>query len=323
MSVENSITLKWSEAEDNRYVAGYRIYQLPAEGMTADKTLIATVGADTLVYKVINLVPGTEYRFEVTAFDAAGNESKGAQITAKTGGTPEPPKDTEKPSAPKVKAEYVKADSAVISWEASTDNTGVIGYEVYQDGKLLATVTDKLYWQATGLKAGTEYTYEVKAYDAAGNYSDAGSVTFTTLEEVKDPDPAPGGDDQKPGEDQKPSGDQKPGGDQNPDGGKTPDDNNSKSDNDKQSGGTVQAVKTGDDSSVVFPIMALAVSALVAGGSAYIVKRSKKRAEAKRTRDKESQKRIEAVNIGLVYRQDERRRKNIYSRRRYMMPRID
>jgi len=56
-----------------------------------------------------------------------------------------------------------------ISWEASTDNVGVAGYNVWVDEILEGTTTDLFY--ELQLNPGT-YSITVTAFDAAGNESD-------------------------------------------------------------------------------------------------------------------------------------------------------
>ena len=91
--------------------------------------------------------------------------------------------DTEVPTAPtEIIAENITENTADISWTASIDNVGVTGYEVYNGDILIATVNDGTSVKVTGLTAGTEYTLSVKAVDAAGNKSEAGTVTFKTTE---------------------------------------------------------------------------------------------------------------------------------------------
>lgn len=68
-----------------------------------------------------------------------------------------------------------------LSWSASTDNIAVTGYNVYQGGLLIATVSNTSY-TVTGLSATTHYYYTVKAVDAAGNLSVASNtVDINTL----------------------------------------------------------------------------------------------------------------------------------------------
>jgi len=88
--------------------------------------------------------------------------------------------DTEAPSQPgNVSASNITTSSATISWNASTDNVGVTGYNVYVDGHLVTTITGTAQ-NLSGLDPSTSYTVSVTAIDAAGNESSAGSVTLTT-----------------------------------------------------------------------------------------------------------------------------------------------
>ena len=93
--------------------------------------------------------------------------------------------DTEAPSVPTgLASSNITTSSATISWNASTDNVGVTGYEVYQNGSLVSNVTGTSY-TASGLSAATTYSFAVKAYDAAGNISAmSSSLNVTTSDEV-------------------------------------------------------------------------------------------------------------------------------------------
>ncbi len=90
--------------------------------------------------------------------------------------------DTEAPTAPSnLTASNVTQTTVDLSWTASTDNVGVTQYDVYQNGSYLGNVTSTSA-QVTGLTAATEYSFYVKAKDAAGNVSAASNtVTVTTL----------------------------------------------------------------------------------------------------------------------------------------------
>jgi len=69
---------------------------------------------------------------------------------------------------------------ADLSWPAASDNTGVSGYSVFADGKLVSASKDPKA-RVTGLTAATRYTFTVTARDAAGNESRPSlSVTATT-----------------------------------------------------------------------------------------------------------------------------------------------
>ncbi len=91
--------------------------------------------------------------------------------------------DSENPSVPtNVIASNITDDSVEISWDASTDNVGVIDYLIYLNGTYLQTssfTTTIL----TELTDNTSYEITIKARDAASNLSNASTIlSFTTLE---------------------------------------------------------------------------------------------------------------------------------------------
>ena len=92
--------------------------------------------------------------------------------------TPPPPVDTSPPSTPtNLSASGVTATSANLSWSASTDNVGVTGYDVLRapgtSGGTFATITtvSGTSFTDSSLAASTNYRYQVRARDAAGNMS--------------------------------------------------------------------------------------------------------------------------------------------------------
>ena len=85
-------------------------------------------------------------------------------------------------------ASNVTQTSLTLSWNASTDNVGVSGYDVYRNGTKMASVTSTSSSQG-GLACGTAYWFGVEALDAAGNRSARVSVNATTA--ACPPPPAP------------------------------------------------------------------------------------------------------------------------------------
>ncbi|MFF2889522.1 DUF4434 domain-containing protein [Paenibacillus sp. NPDC057967] len=66
------------------------------------------------------------------------------------------------------------ADSMTVNlnWSSSTDNTGVVGYQIYRNGELVhASYIAAVNFVDKQLTPGTSYTYAVRAFDAAGNLS--------------------------------------------------------------------------------------------------------------------------------------------------------
>ncbi|UEM46534.1 minor tail protein [Mycobacterium phage JuicyJay] len=79
--------------------------------------------------------------------------------------------DGEPPSIPEG-LDYTATGSTInVTWEASTDNVGVTGYEVRIDGGTPVAKTG-LSHTFTDLEPETEYSIDVRAKDAAGNWSD-------------------------------------------------------------------------------------------------------------------------------------------------------
>ncbi|TWT01478.1 LamG-like jellyroll fold domain-containing protein [Planomicrobium sp. CPCC 101079] len=95
------------------------------------------------------------------------------------------PADETAPTAPSDLKAEASTDSVELSWTASTDNVEVAGYKVYRDGEEVGTTESTSYSDAELSDAQT-YEYSVRAFDAAGNVSDASEpvkvTTSTSLE---------------------------------------------------------------------------------------------------------------------------------------------
>ncbi|HCJ08698.1 MAG TPA: hypothetical protein DHV96_10180, partial [Lachnospiraceae bacterium] len=92
------------------------------------------------------------------------------------------------PSAPTgLTASDIQYTTLKLSWDASTDDTGVAGYDIYRNEKKIMSVTGTTYTDRN-LKAGTEYSYYVVAKDATLNTSALSkTITVTTKEDNKAP----------------------------------------------------------------------------------------------------------------------------------------
>ncbi|WP_345145969.1 endonuclease [Flavobacterium ginsengiterrae] len=89
--------------------------------------------------------------------------------------------DTTAPSTPTSLASTAKtATSITLTWNASTDNVGVTGYDVYANSALKTTVSGTTA-TISDLTASTAYSIYVKAKDAAGNTSaSSNTINVTT-----------------------------------------------------------------------------------------------------------------------------------------------
>jgi chitodextrinase len=166
---QTTVDLSWNASTDNVGVTGYDIYQ--------GNTVLGSVAGTSA--NITGLTESTAYSFRVRAKDAAGNISGYSNTVNVTTATPP---DIQAPSAPaSLSASNVTDTTVDLSWNASTDNVGVTGYDVYQGNTVLGTVTGTSA-NVTGLTVATAYSFRVRAKDAAGNvsgYSNTVNVTTT------------------------------------------------------------------------------------------------------------------------------------------------
>jgi hypothetical protein len=113
--------------------------------------------------------------------------SKGLGLSPRRRAAPrgsEPPGDTEAPSVPQnLSATAVSDDQIDLTWDPSTDNVGVTGYRIYRDNVLVDASPTNAYAD-TELDPGTEYEYEVSAFDAANNESARSAADSATTHQV-------------------------------------------------------------------------------------------------------------------------------------------
>jgi fibronectin type 3 domain-containing protein len=174
------VTLTWNASTDNVGVTTYDVYRSTSSGFTPSAAnRIAQTGSTT--YTDLALLAGTYY-YKVAAEDAAGNVSAASnQATATI-------PDTTPPTAPANLTATGGAGQAALSWSGSTDNIGVVKYDLYRSttsgftpsaGNRIAQPTGTSYTDS-GLAAGTYY-YKVQAEDAAGNLSAASNQATATV----------------------------------------------------------------------------------------------------------------------------------------------
>ncbi len=167
-------------------------------------------------------VPNGSHVIKAVAYDAAGSSADSqVQVTVQnagndtggggdggggTGGTDNPgggtgggtDADIQNPTIPgAVKATPSGSNKVVVTWGASTDNVGVAGYTIVRDGVEVSTFRTEGGGTANGqtsgtagttytdssVQPGTTYSYQVLAFDAAGNKSElSDGVDVTTGE---------------------------------------------------------------------------------------------------------------------------------------------
>ncbi|MFC8669572.1 discoidin domain-containing protein [Streptomyces sp. NPDC057199] len=160
------IRLTWKASEDNTGVTGYDVY--------ANNELLTSVAGTVTTYTDSRPASATVSYF-VRARDAAGNVSGNSNTVTRRGETG----DTQAPTAPANLALTEPAAGQIrLAWNASSDNTGVTGYDVYANNSLLTTVAGTVTTYTDNRSASATVSYFVRAKDAAGNVSgDSNTVT--------------------------------------------------------------------------------------------------------------------------------------------------
>ncbi|MGY0065694.1 fibronectin type III domain-containing protein [Streptomyces sp. QTS137] len=139
-------------------------------------TKVEEVPGSRHMVDVTGLRPSTTYAFTVRARDAEGRfgpRSREARATTPATTTadrsaPGPP--------PDLRGKAVGSRAVQLSWSASTDDRGVLSYDVHQgETKIHSVGGSQTATVVTGLRPGTRYSFTVRARDAADNLSPAGS----------------------------------------------------------------------------------------------------------------------------------------------------
>jgi chitin-binding protein len=168
-ATDTTLELSWTGASDNVGVTAYKLYRAAS--------LVGTGSETSFVFK--DLAPNTSYVLGVRAVDAANNHSALATFEGKTKTAP----DTGAPSRPSgLMLGAITTTSLALSWNASTDDVGVVGYKLFEGPTLITTVAGTSH-TFTPLEPDTTFTLGVSAYDAAGNESSRATLDGTTLAE--------------------------------------------------------------------------------------------------------------------------------------------
>jgi len=155
--------LTWTASTDNVGVAGYIIYRSTNGTQGAE---VGRTSATVRQWTDPSFQEKVKYTYSLKAFDSVGNLST---LSALRSVTP-----SQAPTAPTLTL-GLSTGKPQLSWTASTDNVGVTGYVIYRStsggtGSEIAR-TSSLSFRDTTAVARRQYTYNVRAIDAAGNLS--------------------------------------------------------------------------------------------------------------------------------------------------------
>ncbi len=117
---------------------------------------------------------------QVGAFTALGPAWEGMILPTPDTTAPQVPA---APSTGQINQTFVQ-----VLWGPSQDNVGVAGYNLYRNGALIYT-SSQVNYNDSSLAANTTYSYQLQAFDAAGNLSALSAPTTVTTLLVEDTTP--------------------------------------------------------------------------------------------------------------------------------------
>ena len=160
-----SIDATWTASTDNVGVTKYEIY--------ANNVLNGTSANNN--YTLTNLDSGNTYAITVVAKDIASNRSEPSAAVSGVTLT-----DTTAPSEPNnVTITNQTGSSFKVNWNASSDDSGVTGYDVFVNDVFKETATTITY-TVIGLDPNTTYSVNVLAKDSADNKSEKSTTVNAT-----------------------------------------------------------------------------------------------------------------------------------------------
>ena len=176
-------TLTWGAATDNVGVVRYNVHRSTTAGFTPSAANRIAQPSGT---SYTDTTAAGTYFYKVTAEDAGGNVGPPSNEATATVTS-----DTQAPSPPGSLAASVSASTVSLTWNASTDNVGVLRYNVHRSttAGFTPSVANRIGQPAgtsysdPGLGAGTYY-YKVTAEDAAGNVSAPSNQASATVSVV-------------------------------------------------------------------------------------------------------------------------------------------
>ena len=131
---------------------------------------------DTLRFDDTTVSFGASYLYNVTA-DVGGST---VDVGSRSVSIP-PVADSGPPTAINTLAVTSKTDSTVaLSWKGASDDVGVVAYMIFVGGVRMAFTEGTKSVTVKNLLSGTQYSFAVRALDAAGNFSTSVSITATT-----------------------------------------------------------------------------------------------------------------------------------------------
>lgn len=172
-TTKQSVSLSW---DAQAAVEKYNVYR--------DGQLITTTSANN--YQDNQLTANTTYKYEIEAVSFTGQvseKSDALQVTTLADN------EVEVPTRPgNLHSMGETMNSISLMWNPSSHSAGIKTYEIYRDGQLVGKTANTTYLD-TGLNAGAQYTYTIKAVSNDSIRSEASNrlVISTKTNEIAPP----------------------------------------------------------------------------------------------------------------------------------------
>ena len=169
---DKQVQLKWNAATGPYPIASYHL--------SRNGVFLVAIDAPQLGFADNSVTSDTTYNYTISAVDDHGNvsaQSRPIQVhTLPEGGVG--------PTAPKNLHSMGQTESSIsLMWEKSTGTSPIVNYVIFRDEVEIKSVgANQTAFDDTGLKAGTQFRYYVKARDLDGKLSLSSNVlTVRTL----------------------------------------------------------------------------------------------------------------------------------------------
>jgi predicted esterase len=173
-----SVLLKWSDQSTNE--RGFEIWRrkllnIPGEDFNKGWVMATITKEDITLFLDTDLEPASTYYYKIRAVNNTGRSNyfpgnSQGNVNQNRVVTTDP--EVVLPTPPtNVLAMTVALNTIRLTWDASTDNSGIKQYYVYYSGDSVATGSNDATFTLTNLPINQEYNFTVKAQDISGNLS--------------------------------------------------------------------------------------------------------------------------------------------------------
>jgi cellulose 1,4-beta-cellobiosidase len=176
VQADGKVRLTWGVADDDVAVVSYEVLR--------DGEPLATTDALTSGGTFTDAAPGrgVTRTYAVRAVDSSGNVGDTGDPVV----VPVPVVDISAPTRPTSRAVALVSGQPRLTWNAASDDVGVVAYDVLRNGAAVASTNALSFADATAHQ-GRTHTWAVRARDAAGNVGPASSSVRRTLPDTTPP----------------------------------------------------------------------------------------------------------------------------------------